>query len=89
MGHIDPDDLKKDKSQNFQLLPLPHAQVLAENAGFAVWQAAAVPPRRVGEECSAWHLHLASFIASVQLRDERGAWWDMPVWKEPGLGETW
>lgn len=36
MGHIDPDDLEKDKSQNFQRFPLAHAQVLAENVGFAM-----------------------------------------------------
>jgi len=36
MSHVDPDDLKKDKSQNAQLFPLPNAQVLAEKEGFAV-----------------------------------------------------
>ena len=36
MSHVDPDDFKKDKSQNAQLFPLPHAQVLAENKGFAM-----------------------------------------------------
>lgn len=40
---------KKDKSQTAQLFPIPHAQVLAQNKGFAI-RTAAMPLRHVGEE---------------------------------------
>lgn len=36
MSHIDPDDFKKDKTQNARRFLLPHARVLAENERFAM-----------------------------------------------------